>query len=110
MSEADGRNAVAPKRWLWRPPPVAGGPARRGRSSISRRDGGERCGRRDGGAAPGRQRDVVHIESGGQRRRVEALVIATTSLWRAGMRGEAVERWGRRDGDGVAAVGLVGIK
>ena len=35
-----------------------------------------------------------------------ALVLATTSLWRAGLRGGAVERWGRRTAS-VAAVGLV---
>ena len=37
MVEADGRNAATVERLFSRPPPVAGGPARRGRSSVSRR-------------------------------------------------------------------------
>ena len=88
------------RRWsapFSRPPPVAGGPARRGRSSVG---GGRRwpCGRRDGGGAPGWQRDAVHTGSDGQRRRAESMVIATAS-WVAGgpaRRGRSSVGGGRR--------------
>ena len=71
--------------------PAAGGPARRGRSSVG---GGRRwrCGRRAGGAAPGWQRDAVHTGSDGRRRRAEAMVLATASGGGDGMRGGATER------------------
>ena len=90
--------------------PVAGGPARRGRSSVG---GGRRwrCGRRDGGGAPGWQRDAVSTRSDGRRRRAEALVIATASCGGRACaarrpsisRRDGGERCGYRDG-GVLAV------
>ena len=88
--------------------PVAGGPARRGRSSVG---GGRRwrCGRRDGGGAPGWQRDAVSTRSDGRRRRAEALVIATASCGGRACaarrpsisRRDGGERCGYRDGGGA---------
>ena len=61
MTEADGRNVATVERLFSRPPPVAGGRAG-GRPSISRRDGGERCGYRDGGGTPGMQCASMHCD------------------------------------------------
>ena len=83
-------SACSRDRLRWRAGLRGGG----GRASRGGRR--RRCARRAGGGAPGWQRDAVSTRSDGRRRRAEALVIATASWWRAGMRGEAVERWGRR--------------
>ena len=59
------------------------------RSSISRRDGGERCGYRDGGDAPGMQCASIHCDIVAQRR--DGGVLAVRLERRTGMCGGAVE-------------------
>ena len=79
------------RRWsapFSRPPPVAGGPARRGRSSVG---GGRRwrCARRAGGGAPGWPCASIHCDSMAQRR--DGGVLAVRLERRTGMCGGAVE-------------------
>ena len=68
--------------------PVAGGPARRGRSSVG---GGRRwrCARRAGGGAPGWPCASIHCDSMAQRR--DGGVLAVRLERRTGMCGGAVE-------------------
>ena len=65
------------------------------RPSISRRDGGERCGYRDGGGAPGWQRAVVHREMTTRRRDGGVLAVAPPAADEHARPVESVE--GRRE-------------
>ena len=82
-------DVVAPKRLFSRPPPVAATACAAGRPSLSRRDGGERCGYRDGGGAPGMQCASIHCDIVAQRR--DGGVLAVRLERRTGMCGGAVE-------------------
>eukprot|EP00966_Prymnesium_polylepis_P012185 279914-Prymnesium_polylepis.2 len=86
MMQADGRNAATVERW--RPPPSAGGPARRG-GRASRGGRRQSCGRRDGGADPGWQCASIHdCDIMAQRRDEGVLAVAPSGGWACAAGGE----------------------